>query len=233
MSANFGVIVFPGANCDHDAYHALAHVMNANTKFLWHKDTDLSDIDFLLIPGGFSYGDYLRSGAIARFSPIMQSVVEFAEKGNPVLGICNGFQILLEAGLLPGAMLHNQQLRFVCKQIHIRCETSDTLFTRNINKGDVLKVPVAHGEGNYVTDSDQLKKLQDNDQIVFRYCDKDGQTTEEANFNGSIDNIAGICNQQRNVLGMMPHPERAVEEIIGSADGKRIFESVLNELAVA
>lgn len=233
MSANFGVIVFPGANCDHDAYHALAHVMNANTKFLWHKDTDLSDIDFLLIPGGFSYGDYLRSGAIARFSPIMQSVVEFAQKGNPVLGICNGFQILLEAGLLPGAMLHNQQLRFVCKQIYIRCETSNTLFTRNINKGDVLKVPVAHGEGNYVTDSDQLKKLQDNDQIVFRYCDKDGQTTEEANFNGSIDNIAGICNQQRNVLGMMPHPERAVEEIIGSADGKRIFESVLNELAVA
>ncbi len=233
MSANFGVIVFPGANCDHDAYHALAHVMNANTKFLWHKDTDLSNIDFLLIPGGFSYGDYLRSGAIARFSPIMQSVVEFAQKGNPVLGICNGFQILLEAGLLPGAMLHNQQLRFVCKQIYIRCETSNTLFSRNIDKGDVLKVPVAHGEGNYVTDSDQLKKLQDNDQIVFRYCDKEGRTTEEANFNGSIDNIAGICNQQRNVLGMMPHPERAVEEIIGSADGKRIFESVLNELAVA
>ncbi|MGD8427968.1 MAG: phosphoribosylformylglycinamidine synthase subunit PurQ [Balneolaceae bacterium] len=233
MSANFGVIVFPGSNCDHDAYHALAHVMNANTKFLWHKDTDLSDIDFLLIPGGFSYGDYLRSGAIARFSPIMQSVIEFAKKGGPVLGICNGFQILLEAGLLPGAMLHNQQLRFVCKQTFIRCETSDTLFTRNIPKGEVLKVPVAHGEGNYFTDAGQLKELQDNDQIVFRYCNADGETTEDANFNGSIDNIAGICNSGRNVLGMMPHPERAVEEILGSSDGKQIFESVLKELAVA
>jgi len=233
VSVTFGVIVFPGSNCDHDAYHALAHVMNAKTKFLWHKDTELSDIDFLLIPGGFSYGDYLRSGAIARFSPIMQSVIDFAQKGGPVLGVCNGFQILLEAGLLPGAMLHNQQLRFVCKQTYIRCETSDTLFTRNIPKGDVLEVPVAHGEGNYFTDSDQLKQLQDNDQIIFRYCDREGQTTEEANFNGSIDNIAGICNTRRNILGMMPHPERAVEDILGSSDGKRIFESVLNELAVA
>lgn len=232
MSANFGVIVFPGANCDHDAYHALAHVMNANTKFLWHKDTDLSGIDLLLIPGGFSYGDYLRTGAIARFSPIMQSVVEFVEKGGPVLGICNGFQILLETGLLPGAMLHNKELRFVCKQSYIRCETSDTLFTRNIEAGKVLKVPVAHGEGNYFTDEDQLKKLQDNDQIVFRYCDAEGDTIEESNFNGSIDNIAGICNSTRNVLGMMPHPERAVETMIGSTDGKQIFESVLNELSV-
>ena len=233
MSANFGVIVFPGSNCDHDAYHALAHIMNAETKFLWHKDTDLSDIDFLLIPGGFSYGDYLRSGAIARFSPIMQSVVDFAEQGKPVLGVCNGFQILLEAGLLPGAMLHNQQLRFVCKNTYIRCESSNSLFTRNIPEGTVLDIPVAHGEGNYVTDEDQLKKLQDNDQIVFRYCDADGNATKEANFNGSMDNIAGICNTQRNVLGMMPHPERAVEEILGSADGKQIFESGLNELAVA
>ncbi|MDZ7658966.1 phosphoribosylformylglycinamidine synthase subunit PurQ [Fodinibius sp.] len=233
MSATFGVIVFPGSNCDHDAYHAMAHVMNAETKFLWHKDTDLSDIDFLLIPGGFSYGDYLRSGAIARFSPIMQSVIEFAEKGGPVLGICNGFQILLEAGLLPGAMLHNKDLRFVCKQTHLRCETSDTLFTRNIEEGSVLQIPVAHGEGNYFTDKDQLKKLQDNDQIVFRYCDSQGNVTDEANFNGSVDNIAGICNTRRNILGMMPHPERAVEQLIGSDDGKRIFESVLNELAVA
>ncbi|SMO81865.1 phosphoribosylformylglycinamidine synthase subunit PurQ [Fodinibius sediminis] len=231
MSANFGVIVFPGSNCDHDAYHALAHVMNAKAQFLWHKDTDLSDIDFLLVPGGFSYGDYLRSGAIARFSPIMQSVIDFARKGGPVLGICNGFQILLEAGLLPGAMLHNEQLRFVCKQTHLRCETSDTLFTRTIDKGEVLQLPVAHGEGNYVTDEDQLKKLQDNDQIVFRYCNSRGETTQEANFNGSVDNIAGICNEKRNVLGMMPHPERAVESILGSDDGKRIFESVLNELA--
>lgn len=233
MPTKFGVIVFPGSNCDHDAYHALAHIMNAETKFLWHKDTDLSNIDFLLIPGGFSYGDYLRSGAIARFSPIMQSVIDFSEKGGPVLGICNGFQILLEAGLLPGAMLHNQHLRFVCKHAYIRCENSETLFTRNIDKGSVLKVPVAHGEGNYTTDEDQLKKLQDNDQIVFRYCDAEGKTTEEANFNGSIDNIAGICNPGRNILGMMPHPERAVEEMLGSADGKQIFESVLNELAVA
>src|SRR6056297_936138 len=152
----------------------MAHVMNAETKFLWHKDTDLSDIDFLLIPGGFSYGDYLRSGAIARFSPIMQSVVDFVEQGKPVLGVCNGFQILLEAGLLPGAMLHNQQLRFVCKNTYIRCETSNSLFTRNIAEGTVLDIPVAHGEGNYVTDEDQLKKMQDNDQIVFRYCDADG-----------------------------------------------------------
>ncbi len=233
MSATFGVIVFPGSNCDHDAYHAMAHVMNAETKFLWHKDTDLSDIDFLLIPGGFSYGDYLRSGAIARFSPIMQSVIEFAEKGGPVLGICNGFQILLEAGLLPGAMLHNKDLRFVCKQTHLRCETSDTLFTRNIEEGQVLQIPVAHGEGNYFTDDDQLKKLQDNDQIIFRYSDSKGNVTDETNFNGSVDNIAGICNTQRNILGMMPHPERAVEDLIGSDDGKLIFESVLNELAVA
>ncbi len=233
MSATFGVIVFPGSNCDHDAYHALAHIMNAETKFLWHKDTDLSDIDFLLVPGGFSYGDYLRSGAIARFSPIMQSVIDFANKGGPVLGICNGFQILLEAGLLPGAMLHNKKLRFVCKQTHIRCETSNSLFTRNIQKGKVLQVPVAHGEGNYFTDEDKLKELQDNDQVVFRYCDANGNITEGANFNGSVDNIAGICNTQRNVLGMMPHPERAVEKIIGSDDGKLIFESVLNELAVA
>lgn len=231
MSANFGVIVFPGSNCDHDAYHALAHVMNANAQFIWHKNTDLSDVDFLLVPGGFSYGDYLRSGAIARFSPILQSVNEFANKGGPILGVCNGFQILLEAGLLPGAMLHNEQLRFICKQAYLRCETSDTLFTRTVEKGEILQLPVAHGEGNYVTNNDQLKELQDNDQIVFRYCNRKGETTREANINGSIDHIAGICNQQRNVLGMMPHPERAVESILGSDDGKRIFESVLQELA--
>lgn len=233
MSATFGVIVFPGANCDHDAYHALAHVMHANTKFIWHKDTDLSDIDFLLVPGGFSYGDYLRSGAIARFSPVMNAVKDFAEKGGPVLGICNGFQILLEAGLLPGAMLHNEKLRFVCKQTHIRCESTDTLFTSGLDKGQVLQVPVAHGEGNYFIDEQGLNSLQDNDQVVFRYCNSEGQLTPEANFNGSVDHIAGICNQQRNVLGMMPHPERAVESVVGSTDGKPIFESVLNRLAVA
>lgn len=230
MSANIGVIVFPGSNCDHDAYHAMAHVMNANTKFLWHKDTDLSGIDLLLIPGGFSYGDYLRTGAIARFSPIMRSVVDFVEKGGPVLGICNGFQILLEAGLLPGAMLHNKELRFICKQAHIRCETSDTVFTRNVDRGEVLKVPIAHGEGNYFVESDQLKEIQDNDQVVFRYCDENGGISDDHNFNGSVDNIAAVCNAGRNVVGMMPHPERAVEEIIGSTDGQLIFESALKEL---
>lgn len=233
MSTTFGVIVFPGANCDHDAYHALAHVMNAETKFLWHKDTDLSGVDFLLVPGGFSYGDYLRSGAIARFSPIMQPVTEFVEKGGPVLGICNGFQILLEAGILPGAMLHNQQLRFVCKRTYIRCESTDCLFTGSLEEGQVLDIPVAHGEGNYFTDQDQLKELQDNDQILFRYCNARGEVTPEANFNGSVDNIAGICNKKRNVLGMMPHPERAVEKLLGSTDGKLIFESALNALTTA
>lgn len=233
MSATFGVIVFPGSNCDHDAYHALAHVMNTKAKFLWHKDTDLSGVDFLLVPGGFSYGDYLRSGAIARFSPVMREVTRFALNGGPVLGICNGFQILLEAGLLPGAMLHNEKLRFVCKQTHLRCETTNTLFTQSLQPKQVLQLPVAHGEGNYFTDEDTLKQLQDNDQIVFRYSDAQGNTTKEANINGSIDNIAGICNKQRNVMGMMPHPERAVERKLGSEDGKLIFESILNELAVA
>ena len=233
MSATFGVIVFPGSNCDHDAYHALAHVMNAKAKFLWHKDTDLSDIDFLVIPGGFSYGDYLRSGAIARFSPVMQEVTHFALNGGPVLGICNGFQILLEAGLLPGAMLHNENLRFICKQIHLRCESTKTMFTQSLERNQVIKVPVAHGEGNYFTDDDTLKRLQDNDQIIFRYSDAEGNITQKANINGSIDNIAAICNKERNVMGMMPHPERAVEKKLGSDDGKLIFESILNELAVA
>lgn len=231
MPATFGVLVFPGSNCDHDAYHALAHIMNASTQFIWHKETDLSGVDFLVVPGGFSYGDYLRSGAIARFSPVMQEVTQFAMQGKPILGICNGFQILLEAGLLPGAMLHNEQLRYVCKQVHLRCETTDTLFSRKLTKDQVLQVPVAHGEGNYFTDPDSLKELQDKDQIVFRYCSKQGETTKEANFNGSVDNIAGICNKQRNVLGMMPHPERAMEKQLGSGDGKLIFESILNEFA--
>lgn len=233
MSTTFGVIVFPGSNCDHDAYHALEHVMGAEARFLWHKDTDLSGIDMLLIPGGFSYGDYLRSGSIASQSPIMKSVVDYADRGFPVLGICNGFQILLEAGLLPGAMLHNKNLRYVCKQTHIRCDSTDTLFTRKIQPGEVLQIPVAHGEGNYFTDEDTLKKLRDHDQVVFRYCDPSGSLTPEANFNGSVDHIAGICNRRRNVLGMMPHPERAVEARLGSEDGRRIFECILNEMAVA
>lgn len=231
--ATFGVIVFPGSNCDHDAYHALKHVMNSEVKFLWHKETDLTGIDFLIIPGGFSYGDYLRSGAIARFSPIMQEVVKFAEKGGPVMGICNGFQILLEAGLIPGAMMHNQKLKFVCKNVFIKVESSDSVFTSHLRRGTVLDMPVSHGEGNYFIEDAGLKALQDNDQILFRYCDAEGRLTEEANFNGSIDHIAGICNDRRNVLGMMPHPERAMEKILGSEDGKPIFESILNSLSVA
>ncbi|MBO6523156.1 MAG: phosphoribosylformylglycinamidine synthase subunit PurQ [Balneolaceae bacterium] len=231
--ATFGVIVFPGSNCDHDAYHAMKHVMNCEVKFLWHKDTDLTGIDFLIVPGGFSYGDYLRSGAIARFSPIMQEVVKFAEKGGPVMGICNGFQILLEASLIPGAMMHNHKLRFVCKNINMRCETTDSLFTSGLEKGQVFNIPVSHGEGNYFISDDGLKSLQDKDQVLFRYCDEVGNLTEEANFNGSIDNIAGITNDGRNVLGMMPHPERAMEKILGSEDGKPIFDSILNSLSIA
>ena len=231
--ATFGVIVFPGSNCDHDAYHALKHVMNSDVKFLWHKDTDLSGIDFIIVPGGFSYGDYLRSGAIARFSPIMQEVAKFAAKGGPVMGICNGFQILLEAGLIPGAMMHNHKLRFVCKTVNIRLETSNSLFTSGLEVGRVFNIPVSHGEGNYFIDPDGLKSLQDNDQVLFRYSDAEGNLTEEANFNGSIDSIAGITNTRRNVLGMMPHPERAMESILGMEDGKPIFESILNSLSVA
>lgn len=231
--ATFGVIVFPGSNCDHDAYHAMKNVLGCETKFLWHKDTDLSDIDFLIVPGGFSYGDYLRSGAIARFSPIMQEVIKFAHKGGPVMGICNGFQILLEAGLIPGAMMHNEKLRFVCKNIHIRCETTASLFTNSLQMGQLFNIPVSHGEGNYFINQDGLNSLKDNDQVVFRYANSKGEISDEANFNGSIDNIAGIINTQRNVLGMMPHPERAMEKILGSEDGKPIFESILNSLSIA
>lgn len=232
MSKTIGVIIFPGSNCDHDAYHAMKHVMGAETKFLWHKDNNLDDIDLLIIPGGFSYGDYLRSGAIARFSPIMQEVVRYAEQGRPVMGICNGFQILLESGLLPGAMLHNEKLRFVCKNVFIRVENNQTIFTNGLQIGDVLDIPVSHGEGNYFIDDDGLKVLQDQDRIVFRYCNEQGEITPDANFNGSVDSIAGICNSGGNVLGMMPHPERAVEEILGSTDGKKLFEALFDKLAI-
>lgn len=228
-----GIIVFPGSNCDHDAYHALKHVMGVETKFIFHKETDLSGIDSIIIPGGFSYGDYLRSGAIARFSPVMQAVQEFAANGNPVLGICNGFQILLESGLLPGAMLHNQQLRFTCKQIYLRTESRNTVFTSEIPQDKILQVPVAHGEGNYYADEDTLKKLIENDQIIFSYVGPNGENDSIFNPNGAIINIAGICNQNRNVLGMMPHPERAMESMLGSSDGKYIFESLLKSLITA
>jgi len=233
LSKTIGVIIFPGSNCDHDAYHALKHVMGADTKFLWHKDKDLAGIDLLVIPGGFSYGDYLRSGAIARFSPIMQAVIKYTEEGRPVMGICNGFQILLESGLLPGAMLHNQKLRFVCKDVYIRVENEKTAFTKSLKKNDVLQIPVSHGEGNYFIDKTGLKKLQDQDRIVFRYCNINGEITEESNFNGSVDSIAGICNKDGNVLGMMPHPERAVEGLLGSEDGKKLFKAIFEELALA
>jgi phosphoribosylformylglycinamidine synthase subunit PurQ / glutaminase len=233
VSKKIGVIVFPGSNCDHDAYHAMKHIMNAETKFLWHKESDLSDVDLLIIPGGFSYGDYLRSGAIAKFSPIMSSVIDYAKKGNPVLGICNGFQILLESGLLPGAMLHNENLRFICKQVHIRVESTRSLFTGSMRNGQIIKIPVSHGEGNYFIDRDGLASLEEKDQIAFRYTNSKGEITDESNINGSTDSIAGITNIAGNVLGMMPHPERAMEDSLGSSDGKLFFESVFNRLQLA
>ncbi len=233
MATKFGVIVFPGSNCDHDAYHAAAHVMNAETRFIWHKETDLQGSDIIIIPGGFSYGDYLRSGAIARFSPVLNAIVDFANKGGVVMGICNGFQILLESGLLEGAMLRNHDLRFVCKHIWLRTENNDTLFTNQLEKGQVIKVPIAHGEGNYFTDPETLKRLEDNQQIIFRYCEPDGSITDKSNPNGSMNNIAGICNKGKNVLGLMPHPERVVEPFSGSTDGRFIFESLLSALQTA
>jgi len=233
VSKKIGVIVFPGSNCDHDAYHAMKHVMNAETTFLWHKENEVQDCDLLLVPGGFSYGDYLRSGAIARFSPIMNAVKKFAAGGGPVLGICNGFQILLESGMLPGAMLHNEKLRFICKNVHIRVESTRSAFTSGLKRGDVLEVPVSHGEGNYFIDGDGLTSLEDNDQIAFRYCNADGKLTPESNINGSVSAIAGITNNAGNVLGMMPHPERAMEPLLGSTDGVAFFESVFKELNVA
>jgi len=223
----FGIVVFPGSNCDHDAYHVAKHVMGQEARFIWHKDRDLSGLDCVILPGGFSYGDYLRSGAIARFSPVMEEVVRFANAGGKVLGICNGFQILLEAGLLPGAMRRNESLKFICKDVHLRTETSDTPFTGAIPKGTVLRIPIAHAEGNYYLDDEGLQRLEDNGQVVFRYVEADGQATRAANPNGSRNNIAGIVNEKRNVLGMMPHPERLAEGVLGGEDGKRIFESLI------
>ncbi len=222
-----GVVVFPGSNCDHDTYHVVKHVMGASCTYLWHKDEDLQGCDLVILPGGFSYGDYMRTGAIARFSPIMKAVRRFADGGGRVLGICNGFQILLEAGLLPGAMLKNVELKFVCRHVHIRVETAATPYTARCAPGRVLRVPVAHHEGNYYADEATLADLRRHDQIVFRYCGPDGQLSWAANPNGSLDNIAGICNRGRNVLGMMPHPERAAEEILTSADGRVVFESLM------
>jgi phosphoribosylformylglycinamidine synthase len=226
----FAVVVFPGSNCDHDAYHAVHHVLGQDAQFVWHKETSLGGADVVVLPGGFSHGDYLRTGAIARFSPVMQSVTAFANDGGPVLGICNGFQILLECGLLPGAMLRNRDLQFHCEQVRIRVEQTDTPFTRRCAKGQVLTVPIAHGEGNYYAAPEVLRRLEADDRVVFRYVDEAGATSDAANPNGSLNNIAGICSEQRNVVGLMPHPERACELALGSADGLVLFESVIDSL---
>ena len=227
----FAVIVFPGSNCDHDAYHAAKHVLGQDAAFVWHKETDLAGADVVILPGGFSHGDYLRTGAIARFSPVMNAVKSFAAAGGPVLGICNGFQILLEAGMLPGAMLRNSGLKFRCEHVHVRVEQTDTPFTFACRPKQVLRIPIAHGEGNYYTTPEALRRLDENRQIIFRYTNATGDLTGEANPNGSIDAIAGICNDRRNVVGLMPHPERACETALGSADGLVMFESVVAALA--
>ena len=226
----FAIVVFPGSNCDHDAYHAAKHVLGAEAEFIWHKDTDLRGADVVVLPGGFSYGDYLRTGAIARFSPIMTRVVEWAAGGGPVLGVCNGFQILLEAGLLEGGMLRNRGAKFRCEHVHIRVEQTDTPFTRSATRGQVLRIPIAHGEGNYYATAEVLDALDARRQVIFRYCDSDGQIIDAANPNGSARAIAGICNEQRNIVALMPHPERACESALGSADGSVIFESVVAAL---
>ncbi len=224
----FGVVIFPGSNCDEDIIYVLEKIMGQQVVRLWHKDHDLQGAEMIILPGGFSFGDYLRSGAIARFSPIMQEVIQFAAKGGKVMGICNGFQILAEAGLVPGALLHNRQRKFICRNTYLLPQTQNSLLTSQIDEQRVLRIPIAHGEGNYFADADTLNKLNDNDQILFRYCDEAGNLTEDANPNGSVENIAGVCNEGRNVFGMMPHPERAADALLANEDGLAIFESILN-----
>lgn len=226
----FGVVVFPGSNCDHDTYYVLKEVINQETIFLWHKEQSLKGVDCVVLPGGFAYGDYLRSGAIAKFSPLMQEVKVFAQSGGLVLGICNGFQVLLELGLLPGAMLRNKNLKFLCQYVHLRVENQDTPFTKKAGIGQVLRIPIAHFEGNYYTDQTTIDTLKANKQIVFRYSEPDGRTTDQANVNGSLENIAGLSNEKGNVLGLMPHPERASEVLLGSQDGRIIFDSIIEHL---
>ena len=226
----FGVIVFPGSNCDHDAYYAASHVLGQSAELIWHKDTDLRGADVVVLPGGFAHGDYLRTGAMARFSPIMREVTRFAERGGPVLGICNGFQVLLEAGLLPGAMLRNSGLKFRCEHVHLRVEQTDTPFTSACRVGQILRLPIAHGEGNYFAEPSVVESLEKNRQVIFRYTSAAGEVLDSANPNGSVNAIAGLCNAARNVVGLMPHPERACEPILGSADGLAIFESVVQTL---
>jgi phosphoribosylformylglycinamidine synthase I len=226
-----GVVVFPGSNCDHDALHAVTEVLHQPAEFIWHQSQDLTGFEAVILPGGFSYGDYLRTGAIARFSPVMNAIARFARSGGLVLGICNGFQILCEAGLLPGALMRNKGLRFVCRHVHIRVETTATPLTSTARAGQVLRIPIAHAEGNYVCDPATLADLKRNDQIVFRYCAPDGGLEPAANPNGSLEAIAGVCNRERNVMGMMPHPERAVEAALGSTDGLVVFRSLVQSLA--
>lgn len=227
----FGVLVFPGSNCDHDTYNVIAEVAKQPVTFLWHDSDDLQGVDAVLVPGGFAYGDYLRTGAIARFSPVMQSVKRFAAAGGLVLGICNGFQILTESGLLPGALMRNAGLKYICKQVHLRVETTDSPFTNLLGKGDVLEMPIGHMEGNYFCSPEELKKLESQDRIAFRYATPAGAITPEGNPNGSLSNIAGILNEGRNVLGMMPHPDRSSEKLLGSSDGWKIFASMVEVLA--
>jgi len=226
----FGVVIFPGSNCDHDMIYVLDKILNKNVVKLWHKDTDLQKCDFIILPGGFSYGDYLRSGAIARFSPIMKGIIDYANNGGHLMGICNGFQILCEAGLLPGALLANQNQKFICKNVYIRSQTTNSVFTSEIETREALKIPIAHGEGRFHIDNDGLSEINANEQVIFRYCDKNAYVNTKANPNGSIDNIAGICNKNRNVFGLMPHPERASDKELSNTDGKQIFDSILKNL---
>jgi phosphoribosylformylglycinamidine synthase len=223
----FGVIVFPGSNCDRDVAMVMRDLLNQPTRMVWHEESDLSDLDVIIIPGGFSYGDYLRCGAIARFSPALQATVRHAEQGKLVMGICNGFQVLTEAGLLPGALMRNRDLHFICDRVSLKVERTDLPWTQEYQKGQIITLPIAHGEGCYYADANTLASLEDNGQVLFRYCNASGAATPEANPNGSLNNIAGICNRQGNVLGMMPHPERASDPALGNTDGKKLFEGVL------
>jgi len=230
MKMKFAVVVFPGSNCDHDAYHAATAVIGQDAELIWHKETDLRGADAVILPGGFAHGDYLRTGAIARFSPIMKAVEAFAAAGGPVVGFCNGFQVLLEAGLLEGAMLRNRSLQYRCEHVHVRVERSDTPWTSLCKPGLVMRIPIAHGEGNYFADPDVIARLEANHQVIFRYVTAAGEVTDDANPNGSLHNIAGICNDRRNVVALMPHPERACEPMLGSADGKIVLDSVVASL---
>jgi phosphoribosylformylglycinamidine synthase I len=225
-----GVVVFPGSNCDHDTYHVLKHVLGLETRFVWHKESDLRGLDAVVLPGGFSYGDYLRTGAIARFSPVMKAVAEFARSGGPVLGVCNGFQILQEAGLLPGAMLRNRGVKFLSQPVHVRLERTDTPVTAGLELGTVLTMPIAHGDGNFHLPDDELDRLEDEGRVVFRYTTREGRLDPDSNPNGSARAIAGVCNEARNVVGLMPHPERASEPELGSADGRRLLEALVGSL---